>query len=52
MIGPEKWWDGERYEYNLEALTKEILEIKEKRKGKMLSDDAYDFVVFVSSYQT
>jgi hypothetical protein len=44
-----KWWDGELYEYNLESLVRDILEIKEKRNGKVLSSDSYDFIVFLSN---
>ena len=41
-----KWWFGERYEYTLQSLTDEIIEIKKDRAvSKPLSDESYDFIV-------
>ena len=47
MVYERPWWDGEMYEYSLESLTDEIVEIKRDRYCKVLSEDSYDFVVFV-----
>jgi hypothetical protein len=49
----ELWWDDKIYVYNITAIEQEILENKKRRNaGKVLTDDSYDFVVFVSAYQT
>ena len=43
------WWSSEVYEYTLQALTDEIIEIKQSRAdSKPLSNDAYDFVITVT----
>ena len=40
------WWSDEVYEYTLQGLTDEIIEIKQARvDSKPLSNDSYDFVV-------
>ena len=42
-----KWWSGEVYDYTLQSLTDEIIEIKQARtRDKKLSDDSYDFVIY------
>jgi len=42
-----KWWSDEVYDYTLQALTDEIIEIKQARTSdKKLSDDSYDFVIY------
>ena len=44
-----RWWSDEVYEYTLQALTDEIIEIKQSRAdSKPLSNDAYDFVITVT----
>ena len=53
MTEQPKWWDEMVWEYNNEGLTIEVLKNKEQRcNGKVLSNESYDFVVFISSYQT
>ena len=43
----DNWWSELIWEYNLSALTDEIIKKKQDRTdGKKLSDDSYDFIIF------
>jgi hypothetical protein len=53
MLNDPNWWDELElvYDYDIETLQKAVLIWKDERSDKkILSDESYDFVVFIGAY--